>query len=279
MHCCFIAALALLVVGIVPAYGKDKPEWRSWPTGARAGLVVGGFFANMDTTVRVDGSMGEIGTAISFERDLGLDDTKTRPMIYTHWRFLKRHQLEFLYFNLDRSGDSVSSVNIRFGDRAFQADLPIQAFLDIEAYNFGYSYSILFDEKKNWTIGLALSFQDLAIGLQGTGEVSGEIVSESDSVLAPLPTFTTQFRYALTPKWILNASAGYFTIEIDLGDGQFDGSIYSGNLGLQWKPLKYLNLGLSYQYFNVDVDVEDTRLHWAIDYEYYGPMLTIGTQF
>ena len=63
--------------------------------------------------------------------------------------------------------------------------------------------------------------------------MSGEIVSESDSVLAPLPTFTTQFRYALTPKWMISASAGYFTIEIDLGDGQFDGSIYSGNLGLQ----------------------------------------------
>ena len=48
---------------------------------------------------------------------------------------------------------------------------------------------------------------------------------------------------------------------------------------MKWKPLKYLNLGLSYQYFNVDVDVEDTRLHWAIDYQYDGPMLTIGTQF
>ena len=45
------------------------------------------------------------------------------------------------------------------------------------------------------------------------------------------------------------------------------------------KPLKYLNVGLLYQYFNVDVDVDDTRLHWVIDYEYYGPMLTIGTQF
>jgi hypothetical protein len=279
LHRWFVAALALLVVGIVPAYGKDKPEWRSWPMGDRAGLVIGGFFANLDTTVRVDGTMGAIGTQISFERDLGLDDTKTRPMVNAYWRFLKRHRLDFLYFNLDRSGDSISAINIRFGDKTFQANLPIQAFLDIETYNFGYSYSILFDEKKDWTIGLALSFQDMAIGLQGTGAVSAAIVSESDSVLAPLPTFTTQFRYAFTPKWILVAGAGYFTIEIDLGDGQFDGNIYSGHVGMKWKPLKYLNLGLSYQYFDVDVDVEETRLHWAIDYQYDGPMLTIGTQF
>lgn len=285
LHRWFIAALALLVGGIVPAYGKDKPEWRSWPLGNRAGLAIGGFFANLDTTVRVDATDGLLGAEINFEQDLGLDDTESLPIVTAYWRFFKRHRLGFYYFNLDRSGQGQSGVDIRFGDHTFQANLPIQAFFDIEAYNLGYSYSILFDEKKDWSIGLALSFQDLGVGLQGTtvlvgpGGGSTPNVSESESVLAPLPTFTTRFAYAFTPKWILETSVGYFTIEVDIGDGQFDGDVINANVGVKWKPVKYFNVGLLYQYFKVDVEVEGTRLNWAVDYEYYGPTLYVGTQF
>ncbi len=164
-----ITPLAVFVLCVGPAFAQGKPEWRSWPMGERVEINVGFFFANLETTVRLDGTGGALGTSISFEQDLGLDDTKTRPMANAYWRFAKKHRLDASYFNLDRSGDSSTTVNIRFGDRTFQANLPLQAFLDIEVFNLGYSYSILFDEKKELAIGLALSFQDLAVGLQGAG--------------------------------------------------------------------------------------------------------------
>lgn len=118
------------------------------------------FFANLETKVRLDGTGGALGTSFDFEQDLGLDDTKTRIMAEGYWRFFKRHRLDVSYFNLDRSGDGSSTIQIRFGDEVFQASLPLQVFLDIEVFNLGYSYSILFDEKKELAVGLALSIQD-----------------------------------------------------------------------------------------------------------------------
>ncbi len=274
-----IIPLGLHLLGAGPAYADEEPEWRSWPLGDPMGLEVGGFFANLETTVRVDATNGMLGSQISFERDLGLDDSKTRPMMNAYWRFFERHRLDFSYFNLDRSGDSISSVDIRFGDQVFQANLPLQVFFDVEIFNLGYSYSILFDEKKDWSVGLALSFQDIGVGMEGTVAGQPLEVSESDSVLAPLPTFTTRFAYALTPKWILDASAGYFTLGIDFGDGELDGEIISTNVGVRWKPVDYLSFSLAYQYFDVDVDIDGSRLNWAIDYQYDGPALSVGTQF
>ena len=271
-------AFLLLAVGPV-AYAQGEPEWHSWPMGERFGINVGAFFANLDTKIRLDGTGGALGTGIDFEQDLGLDDTKTRLMVEGHWRFFKKHRLDFSYFDLDRSGDGSSTINIRFGDNVFQADLPLQAFLDIEVFNLGYSYSILFDEKKELAFGLALSFQDIAVGLKGTGLLAGLDVSESTSVLAPLPTFTGRFAYAITPKWIVDTNIGYFTIEVDSGGDELSGDIIAANAGVRWQLLKRFHLGLLYQFFRVDVETKGEARHLLIEYNYDGPVLYMGTSF
>ena len=274
-----IIPFALLLSGVGPAYTKDKPEWRSWPMGQRVGIDVGAFFANLETNVQLNSASGLLGAGISFEQDLGLSDTVSRPMAAGYWRFFKKHRLNFSYFKLDRSGQGSSTVNIRFGEFEFEQNLPIQAFFDVEIINLGYSYSILFDEKKELSLGLALSFQDLAIGLQGTvaGQPLG--VSESESVLAPLPTFTGKFSYAFTPKWILDTTVGYFTIELDSGGDELAGDVLSLNAGIRWQVLKHFHLGLLYQYFSVDVKTKNEARQFNIDYKYDGPVFFLGTSF
>ncbi len=274
-----ISSLAFLLIAVGPAYAQGDPEWRSWPMGQRVGIDVGAFFANLETNIQLDSANGLLGAGISFEQDLGLSDTVSRPMAAAYWRFFKKHRLDFSYFKLDRSGQGSSTVNIRFGEWEFQADLPIQAFFDVEITNLGYSYSILFDEKKELSLGLALSFQDLSVGLQGVvaGQPLG--VSESESVLAPLPTFTGKFSYAFTPKWILDTSVGYFTIELDSGGDELAGDVLSLNAGIRWQLLKHFHLGLLYQYFSVDVKTKNEARLWTIDYKYDGPVLFLGTSF
>ena len=271
--------LAVLLLGFGPAYAQGEPEWRSWPMGERFAVNVGSFFANLDTKVRLDATDGSLGTGIDFEQDLGLDDTQTRIMAGGYWRFFKRHRLDVSYFDLDRSGDSSSTVNISFGDEVFQADLPLTAFLDIEVFNLGYSYSILFDEKKELAVGLALSFQDLTAGLQGTVAGQPLEVSESSSVLAPLPTFTGRFSYAITPKWIVDTNIGYFTIEVDSGGDELSGDIIAGNAGVRWQLLKHFNLGLMYQFFVVDVNTKNETKQLTVEYDYFGPVLFAGWSF
>jgi len=271
--------LAALLLGVGPAFAQAEPDWRSWPMGHRVGANVGAFFANLNTKVRLDGADGSLGTGIDFEQDLGLDDTKTRPMVEAHWRFAKKHRLEFSYFNLDRSGDGSTTVNIKFGENTFQANLPLHAFFDVEVYNLGYSYSILFDEKKELAVGFALSIQDFAIGFEGTVLGQPLEVRESESVLAPLPTFTGRFSYAITPKWAVSTNIGYFTIELDAGGDELSGDIIAVNAGVAWRLQKRFHLGLLYQYFHVDVNTTGGRRQLILKYTYDGPVFYFGMSF
>jgi hypothetical protein len=58
---------------------------------------IGGFFPNIDTHARADSNSGLIGTTIDFETDLGLEDSKTLPILDATWRFLPHHRLQLSY--------------------------------------------------------------------------------------------------------------------------------------------------------------------------------------
>ena len=142
-----ISALLLLAQ---PAIAKEAADWRSWPMGDRFIISVGAFFPNIDTKVSARSAQDPISAKIDFERDLGLDDSATRPMAAFAWRFAKRHRLNVNYFNLDRSGDVISTVNIKIGDLEIEAGVPVQSFLDVQALEMAYSYSLVFTEKVEW---------------------------------------------------------------------------------------------------------------------------------
>jgi hypothetical protein len=280
-----LAIPVLLVLLINPAVAGELPEWRTWPTGDRVSLAVGAYNADLSTTIRVDGPV--VGTTLSFERDLGMKDNDTRPIVTGYWKFLKRHALTASYFDLDRSGGSTSTVEISikfpdgidFGDIHFSVDLPIQAFFDVKIFNLGYSYSLLFSPKQEWKIGLALSFQDFKLGLQGK-VLDDPTFREDVDALAPLPTFTTSYSYAITDKWMVDLAAGYFTIEFDLGNGKFDGSVLNLNTAIRYKAFKHLGFGLAYNWFDVDIDIsENDDLNGHVDYRYKGPTLFVQTYF
>jgi len=257
---------------------REKPEWRNWPTGDRLNVSVGAFFANLDTKVRLDASEFAIGTAIDFESDLGLEETKTRPIFDLRWRFAKRHVLDFTYFNLDRSGEQINTVTIRFGETVFEPNLqvPLESFLDIEVFEVAYKYSVIHDARKDWSIGLGLSAQDLKAGIRLNTPNEDEIVREEGDFVAPLPTFGTSFTYAFNDKWLLDLSLGWLDVKIDIGSKEFDGGITDVSGGVRWKAFRNVGFGVAYLYFDVNVDVEDSDWLGFVKYKYYGPLLYLN---
>jgi hypothetical protein len=259
------------------AGAKEEPEWRSWPLGERFAFSVGAFKPNIDTTVRAV-STGDInpGAAISFERDLGMSDSTTRPIASANWRFAQRHSLGFMYFNLDRSGDTISQVNIKFGDETITVGLPVESYFDVEVIELQYSYSILFDEKKDLSVGFGISFQDIQTGIRSND--SGNIISEDIDFLAPLPTINARFEYAFTDKWIGLIGLGWLAVEADLGSKEdLEGSIWNSSAGIRYKAFDTVSFTLIYSIFDLDIDYRKRDLAGFIDYKYHGPVL--GMEF
>lgn len=276
-----IFAIALLIA--TPAAAQSSGDWQSWPTGNKWSIGAGYFAPDLDTKLIVTDENQIIGTGISFENNLGLDDSKGTGLLAVNWRMFKRHAIEYRYFQLNRSSAiSSGSVAISIGEEIVDIDLPIQSFFDISAHEVAYAYSLVFDEKMDLYLGLGISLQDLEFGIQGTESAPnpGEIINSTLSSTAPLPTLNVGFDYAFNDKWMFVSRLGWLALKLDLGaDEDLSGQIINANLGVQWNAFKNVGFFAQYQVFDVDVDYGTSEELFAIDYDYTGPVLGVNVAF
>lgn len=267
----------LLLTLMTPASAQDD-DWQSWPLGEKLSIAVDALFPNLDTVVRVDASDGTIGTTIDFEQNLGMSDTETLPGINIRWRIARKHTLNLQHFVLDRSGSAITGTQIRFGDIVFDVDLPVSSFMDVDVTSLTYTYSLLFDEKKEMGLSAGLSVQDYKFGITGVGGIG---VLEADSGLtAPLPTFGLFGNYAFTDKWIGNAGIGYFGVEVAFsGEEQLSGEILEAHIGIYHKTFEHFRFGLVYAGYTINMGYESAERLSSVDYSYHGPMLSVAAVF
>jgi len=274
-----LSALAgvLLLTGLGDALAQERLAWRDDPLGNRFVLGAGPFWARLDTKVRLDSSTGVPGTLIDFESTLGMDENDLLPLMMGYYRISKNHRITFEYFQLNRNGEAVNDEPIRFGDVTFPANLPLRSYFDVDVFALSYSYSLIHDEKKELAFNIGLQFQDIETGIAGT--LAGVIREDAD-VLAPLPTFGGTFDYAFNEKWVFTSLLGVFAIELDLGDdSELVGEIVQFNAGVAYNAFKNVGFALQYNYFRVDVDVEDRDWIGLLKYEWRGPVLAVVVYF
>lgn len=260
------------------ACAQDQDDWRGWPFGERFRVYAQAFFPKLNTEVRLDSRNGQVGTTISFEQNLGLEDTKTIPAAGMSWRFAKKHRLRFDYFVLNRSAASITTSEIRFGDQVFQIALPISSFFDTSVYSLSYSYSVLFNEKAEIGLLAGLSVQDIGIGLKSNQELS--IIEEETGVTAPLPSFGVTGAYAINDRWSLRGGVGYFALDLSLSDEEnLGGQIVNLEASIEFAAFENLSFDLRYAYFDLSTSFEGLGRVSEINYRYHGPKLGIIGRF
>jgi len=273
-----LAGISLILLVATPALSQETDDWSSWPLGDRYSIYGAAFFPTLDTSVRLDASDGTTGTTIDFEQNLGMSDTETLPAFGFVWRFAKKHRVRIDTFDLNRSGSAITTSEIRFGDEVFQIDLPISSFFDTRVMSLAYSYSLVFDEKKELALNVGLSVQDIEFGL--IGNAGGGIIEEDSGLTAPLPAFGLSGGYAFTDKWVANGGVGIFAFELALSDeDKLSGEIVSLTAAIQHQTFENVHFGLLYSYFDVQADFRTLRRLNSIGYTYHGPMLTISGVF
>ena len=273
-----LTLIVLLLSLSAPVIAQDKDDWQSWPLADRFTIALDAMFPTLDTRVRLDASDESPGTTIIFEQNLGMSDTETLPAVGLSWRFAKKHQLVFKAMSLNRSGSAITTSEIRFGDQVFTVDLPISSFFDMDTTSFNYSYSLVFDERKEIALGVGLSIQDISFGLIGNAGLG--LVEIDSGITAPLPTFGLNGGYAFTDKWVGNIGFGFLSFDLALTDEQqLSGEVLNGYATIQHNTFEHVYFGLSYTYFDVKVDWNENGLHTSVGYQYQGPMLTVTAAF
>ena len=202
-----------------------------------------------DTDFAVFGSSG-VGTSVSFDRDLGGEDSVSTARIDAYYRFNERHRIDFSTFSTDRKGSETIDIDIDIGDESYVVGDRVKSQFKFDLLRLGYAYSFYHSPTVELSLsaGLNINSYDFETSL-----ASGAASSESD-VSAPLPTFGFRLAYKINPNWSVHYLSETFFIDID---DALEGTLLNYELNVEYRYDSGFALGLGIARTSTDLDADD----------------------
>jgi hypothetical protein len=240
-------------------------------------LAVGTFIISTEPTVQLNGETVR-GDRVNFENVLGGGDA-TRVRLDADWRFgdSQRHKIRAIGFAMSRERRKTIDEEIEWGGDTYPVNAELEAELKFSVIELAYEYAFLRRDtyELGGTIGLHYTTFDAALRAESTSTGQSLDLSNEASVNAPLPVVGLRGLWKLPANLYVDAQAQFFALSID----EYDGSLTDYRLMLTWQPKSWLGLGIGYNGFKVDVDVEKDRFDGSLDWTYNGPMIFYSASF
>ena len=250
---------------------QPRVSERPAPEQAKFEFRIGVFSDSIDSKIIRDSSSGIIGIDIDIEELLGLADEETILTYDAIYRIGRYHRIEIGYLATSRSGQVTLQNSLDFGDLNLPAGTTINSHFDTEIFRVGYAYSLMNDAQKELGImgGLHYSRFSTEITAVGTGE------SETSNAATPLPVIGLHGSVALGEKFSLRARLQFFRMDYD----RFEGFLNFATLSWQRRFGETFNVGLAYNYYELNLDSRDNDVRGSLEVRHYGPELFISAEF
>lgn len=279
----FLVALLLAFSGASAGKSND-PVPTAWDRTFQ--LRVGVFFPDLDSSIRIDSDLGQIGDGLNFERDLGMSESKTTLYAGVSWRFARKHVLEWEFFDLGRDGLTTVEKSRNIGNTTILANGQISSAFNVRINRLTYKYRFFENSRTNMNFMVGLHGMRLNANLA----LSGNLVVDEEPVFVlpdepdvevektkfPLPHFGVGINYALTPQLIGNAMVKGFVLEV----GDTYGRLIEANVGVQYQLRKNFGIGGGVKWFFLDVVVDETeRADVKMEFDFFGPSIFLAYTF
>ncbi len=274
----FLAAVALplvpgALIAISPARA-EAPDLLERPFV----LSLGAFILNTDTKVRLGGSTTEAGTPIEWEGVFGKGDVNRFRFDGT-WRFAERHELRATWFDFSRTGSGTADFEVDWGDATFPASTELTGTTRFSVFELSYGYVFVRRDSFEISATAGLHYTQLRMSISGTVDQGGGSVpvdaSDTGRFDVPLPVIGLHGLWHVGRDFWVDAGVQYFT----LAYGDYDGSIIDLKATLIWQPRDWVGIGVGYNRFDVDVDVDNSSWRGSLDWSYEGPQVFYSVAF
>ncbi len=242
--CSVVLAFALLApFGIAQEAGEPDYSDEPWE---RAALYLGAFFITSDSDLELGGG---VGIKVDAEEVLGLDEHITTFRADAFWRITRRNRVDFTYYAMNRDGSNDLRVDIPDGDGgSFPVGTKIKTDFDMTILRGSYAWS--FFKNQYFDLGIAGGLYGLSVDFDIKRSGSGGSNKEETDFTFPLPVIGLRGSFALTPNFFIRQSFDYFYVNF----GDYEGQLVDILAAVEWNALKYLGLGVGYNYVQMDLE-------------------------
>lgn len=232
-------------------------------------VQAGAFLPRLSFKLSVDGSLTGEHPPLDFEQQFGAKDDDEVFAADLVWRFGDRWSLRGQYFDAGRATTAVLEEDIEWEDVVFGQGSSVTTGSHLELTRFFFARDLSNSLQHEFGLGLGLHRLEVGAGILGTIIVNGEpIVDEYKAVsaTAPLPNIGAWYAYSPSEKWVFDVRVDWFEASI----GEYSGGLLNSAIGANFQFHDHFGIGLKYQSFRLDLDVDKPDWHGNVTLKYEG---------
>jgi hypothetical protein len=213
---------------------------------------------------------------IDFNDDLKVSDTSTFFNGNLKWRFGKKRKwsLAGQYFSNNATGSAILEEDIEWDDVIFLEGTNVGAGVKLEVARLFLGRSFFKNAQNDFGLGIGLHILDLSAFIEGEAFIndgSSGFRRETQSISQPLPNIGGWYNYSPARNWLVHARVDWISANI----GDYDGGLLNASVGVSYQAWRHVGFDLSWQYFNLNLDIDKQDWNGGVDMTYSGPVLAV----
>ena len=265
-----------LLCFVTPA-PADEPDERHPLLTSDFSLDVGIFYPDRDTSLRVNGSVDVENRRFDFNEGVGRENNDNIFAAEMAWRYRDNWSLLAQYFDSSSSTSRVLQEDIQWGDVVFGAGSGVSGGTSLEVTRLFVGKHL--DTLPHHDLGLGLGIHWLHIGafIEGTIIANGEPMTARRSVSSdgPLPNLGIWYRYSFSPRLALRTRLDLMSASV----GEYSGLLLNASAGLHYRVTEHFGIGVSYNLFELDAEVDKSDWRGNVDTRYNGLYVSASAFF
>ena len=239
-------------------------------------VLVGAYTPDHTVSASLDATVGDVLPEIDFGGEIGLADKTTLFNGEIGWQFSENWSFSVQRFSTRRDQSATIEEPIPWGDLVFDVGVEVEAGTSSAITRLFFARKFLDKGPHDLRLGAGLHLLEIEAYLQGIATVNdetiGEYQSKRASFKAPLPNIGAWYRYSPSDRWLFSLRGDWLAASI----GDLSGRIINVTGGVNFALFEHVGIGLSYQYFRLDVDIEADLWKGHADIIYDGPFIHLS---
>lgn len=218
----------------------------------------------------------DIGDEINFGDSLGVSKHSTFFNGQLKWKIgsARKWSIAVQYFSNDAKGNNVLTEDVEWDGLTWKEGSFVDAGVKLSVARLFVGRSLFKNERNDFGIGAGIHVLKMKAFIEGEVKIDDETTDFQRGdvdVSQPLPNIGAWYGFSPAKKWLLHGRVDWIGASI----GDYDGHMWNFNAGVNYQAFRHIGFDLSWQYFNLNVNVDSDDWTGGADMRYSGPVLAI----
>ena len=213
---------------------------------------------------------------IDFGNSVGVDESNMIANVQLRWKFGKNRKWSLWgqYFSNNATGDATLKKDVDWDDIVFREGTFVEGGVKLAVTRVFVGRSFVKNEQHDFGVGLGVHNLDIS------AFIGGEILADDETTgyqrgsvsgSQILPNLGTWYNFSPAKKWLIHGRLDWISANI----GDYDGTMWNTNVGVNFQAWRHVGFDLSYQYFNLNLNVDQSDWRGGVDMSYSGPVVSV----